>query len=145
VMGVGEGVAMPAMNNMLSRWVPAVERSRSLALVYSGMFVGSASGLLLSPHLIEQFEWPSVFWSFGSLGVVWCAFWVVNAGSSPRDDKRITEAERRYVLANTVSAAPVDAIPWRLILSRREVWAIIACHVRSRPPPPLSRLDLQVC
>ena len=33
-MGIGEGVAMPAMNNMLSRWVPASERSRSLALVY---------------------------------------------------------------------------------------------------------------
>jgi ACS family sodium-dependent inorganic phosphate cotransporter len=27
-MGVGEGVAMPAMNNMLSRWVPVKERSR---------------------------------------------------------------------------------------------------------------------
>jgi ACS family sodium-dependent inorganic phosphate cotransporter len=28
LMGVGEGVAMPAMNNMLSRWVPVKERSR---------------------------------------------------------------------------------------------------------------------
>ena len=36
LMGVGEGVAMPAMNNLLSRWIPSQERSRSLAFVYSG-------------------------------------------------------------------------------------------------------------
>lgn len=35
------------------RWVPVRERSRSLALVYSGMYTGSILGLALSPHLIE--------------------------------------------------------------------------------------------
>ncbi len=35
------------------RWVPVQERSRSLALVYSGMYTGSILGLALSPHLIE--------------------------------------------------------------------------------------------
>ncbi|AQK95876.1 Ascorbate transporter chloroplastic [Zea mays] len=39
-MGIGEGVAMPAMNNILSKWIPVSERSRSLALVYSGMYLG---------------------------------------------------------------------------------------------------------
>ncbi|KAF2312552.1 hypothetical protein GH714_035045 [Hevea brasiliensis] len=38
-MGIGEGVAMPAMNNIPSKWVPVSERSRSLALVYSGMYL----------------------------------------------------------------------------------------------------------
>lgn len=99
-MGIGEGVAMPAMNNLLSRcgfeqyglsqapadisglkltacclsscspsscvawngcrtllhsprrWVPKQERSRSLALVYSGMYTGSILGLALSPHMV---------------------------------------------------------------------------------------------
>ena len=35
------------------RWVPVQERSRSLALVYSGMYTGSILGLALSPHMIE--------------------------------------------------------------------------------------------
>eukprot|EP00959_Pyramimonas_sp_CCMP1952_P064289 1342623-Pyramimonas_sp.AAC.1 len=52
-MGIGEGVAMPAMNSMLSRWVPRMERSRSLSLVYSGMYTGSIMGLAFSPHIIE--------------------------------------------------------------------------------------------
>ena len=66
---------MPAMNNLLSKWVPVSERSRSLALVYSGMYLGSVTGLSLSPFLIHLFKWPSVFFSFGSLGVVWAYFW----------------------------------------------------------------------
>lgn len=70
-----QGVAMPAMNNLLSKWVPMKERSRSLALVYSGMYLGSVLGLSLSPGLIHGLGWPSVFYSFGSLGVVWSLFW----------------------------------------------------------------------
>lgn len=71
-----QGVAMPAMNNILSKWVPIAERSRSLAFVYSGMYLGSVTGLAFSPFLIHQFGWPSVFFSFGSLGTVWFGIWL---------------------------------------------------------------------
>lgn len=37
LLGIGEGVAMPAMNQIVSQWVPKVERGRSLSLIYSGM------------------------------------------------------------------------------------------------------------
>lgn len=67
---------MPAMNNILSKWVPLSERSRSLALVYSGMYLGSVTGLAFSPFLIHQLGWPSVFYSFGSLGTVWFTIWL---------------------------------------------------------------------
>ena len=71
-----QGVAMPAMNNILSKWIPVSERSRSLALVYSGMYLGSVTGLAFSPLLIHMLGWPSVFYSFGSLGTVWFAIWL---------------------------------------------------------------------
>lgn len=71
-----QGVAMPAMNNMLSKWIPVSERSRSLALVYSGMYLGSVTGLAFSPMLIHKFGWPSVFYSFGSLGSIWFLLWL---------------------------------------------------------------------
>lgn len=73
---VNQGVAMPAMNNLLSRWIPVSERSRSLALVYSGMYLGSVTGLAVSPVLIQKLGWPSVFYSFGSLGSIWFALWL---------------------------------------------------------------------
>lgn len=127
-MGIGEGVAMPAMNNMLSRWVPVNERSRSLSLVYSGMHTGSIVGLGLSPHIIDWIGWPPVFYMFGSLGIVWYVFWQRRAQDSPAKDASMSDTERDYVVANTISAEPVKNIPWKLILSKKEVWAIILCH-----------------
>ncbi|GKV37436.1 hypothetical protein SLEP1_g45467 [Rubroshorea leprosula] len=60
-MGIGEVVAMPAMISILLKWVLVAERSRSLALVYSGMYCGSVTGLDFSPFLIQKFGWLSVF------------------------------------------------------------------------------------
>ncbi|KAI4385966.1 hypothetical protein MLD38_003948 [Melastoma candidum] len=127
-MGIGEGVAMPAMNNILSKWVPVSERSRSLALVYSGMYLGSVTGLAFSPFLIHQFGWPSVFYSFGSLGTVWFSLWLNKAYSSPLDDPKLRPAEKKLILTNSVSKDPVTSIPWGLILSKPPVWALIISH-----------------
>ncbi|XP_030447427.2 sodium-dependent phosphate transport protein 1, chloroplastic isoform X1 [Syzygium oleosum] len=127
-MGIGEGVAMPAMNNILSKWVPVSERSRSLALVYTGMDLGSVTGFAFSPFLIHQFGWPSVFYSFGSLGTVWFATWLNKAYSSPLDDPQLRPEEKRLILTNSVPREPVTTIPWGLILSKPPVWALIVCH-----------------
>ncbi|KAM3378665.1 ascorbate transporter, chloroplastic [Capsicum galapagoense] len=128
LMGIGEGVAMPAMNNMLSKWIPVSERSRSLALVYSGMYLGSVTGLAFSPILIQKFGWSSVFYSFGSLGSIWFALWLTKAYSSPKDDPELSEQEKRLIMGGSVSKEPVTNIPWKLILSKAPVWALIISH-----------------
>lgn len=127
-MGIGEGVAMPAMNNILSKWIPVSERSRSLALVYSGMYLGSVTGLALSPALIHNFGWPSVFYSFGSLGSIWFALWLSKAYSSPKEDPGLSAEEKNLILGGNVSKEPVSEIPWKLILSKAPVWALIISH-----------------
>lgn len=127
-MGVGEGVAMPAMNNLLSKWIPVSERSRSLALVYSGMYLGSVTGLAFSPSLIHKFNWPSVFFSFGSLGAIWFVAWQRYAYSSPLEDPEITEAEKNMILESNKPKVSATGIPWKLLLSKAPVWALIVCH-----------------
>ncbi|XP_037492858.1 ascorbate transporter, chloroplastic [Jatropha curcas] len=127
-MGIGEGVAMPAMNNILSKWIPVSERSRSLALVYSGMYLGSVTGLAVSPVLIQKFGWPSVFYSFGSLGTIWFALWLQKAYSSPNEDPGLSAQEKKLIFSGSVSKEPVSVIPWKLILSKAPVWALIISH-----------------
>ncbi|XP_019190403.1 PREDICTED: ascorbate transporter, chloroplastic [Ipomoea nil] len=127
-MGIGEGVAMPAMNNLLSKWIPVSERSRSLALVYSGMYLGSVTGLAVSPILIQKFGWPSVFYSFGSLGSIWFAFWLSKAYSSPKEDPGLSMSEKKLIMGGGISKEPVTNIPWKLILSKAPVWALIISH-----------------
>ncbi|KAH7302598.1 hypothetical protein KP509_23G079200 [Ceratopteris richardii] len=127
-MGIGEGVAMPAMNNLLSKWIPLSERSRSLALVYSGMYLGSVTGLAFSPSLIHKFSWPSVFWSFGSLGAFWYLAWQRFASSSPLEDPKISAEEKKLILGNNIKKEPIKEIPWKLLLSKAPVWVLIVCH-----------------
>lgn len=85
------------------RWVPLQERSRSLSFVYSGMFVGSILGLGLSPHFIDVFKWPSVFYVFGLVGVAWYVGWNRFASPSPKDDVYVSSRERKYIMDNTPS------------------------------------------
>ncbi|ONI23141.1 hypothetical protein PRUPE_2G171700 [Prunus persica] len=127
-MGIGEGVAMPAMNNILSKWIPVSERSRALSLVYSGMYLGSVTGLAFSPILIQKFKWPSVFYSFGSLGSIWFALWLKKAYSSPKEDPELSTGEKELIMGGNISKEPVTVIPWKLILSKPPVWALIICH-----------------
>lgn len=129
LLGVGEGVAMPAMNNIISKWVPEKERARSLSLTYSGMYLGSVIGLWLCPTFIVSFGWQSVFYIFGGLGFFWWAAWQWLAESSPELSKTISEREKTYIRDNTPAAKelPKD-VPFRLLLSKSATWAIIVAH-----------------
>ncbi len=128
-MGIGEGVAMPAMNNIMSKWIPVKERSRSLSLVYSGMYTGSVIGLGCSPQLINGLGWPSVFYIFGSIGIAWFIWWNTKAASTPYDDPRISKEEETYIVDNTVARCDLQkSIPWKLLLSKKPVWALIGSH-----------------
>lgn len=86
------------------RWVPVKERSRSLALVYSGMYTGSILGLAVSPHMVEILSWPSVFYIFGLVGVLWYSAWQAKASSSPAADPAITAEEREYIEETSVKS-----------------------------------------
>ena len=50
---------------------------------------------------VHAFGWASVFYIFGSLGVVWFALWLRKAASGPLSDDRVSEREREYIVANT--------------------------------------------
>ncbi|BAM81935.1 probable Na+-dependent inorganic phosphate cotransporter [Cyanidioschyzon merolae strain 10D] len=139
LLGVGEGVAMPAMNNLVSRWVPNQERSRALSLIYSGMYMGSVIGLLLCPLLMRNLGWQSVFYVFGALGFVWYFLWErFTSGSSPKESKIIDPQELEYLRKQlgrrrnkeTVpTTVPARArVPWKLLLSHPATWAIMIGH-----------------
>ena len=53
VMGLGEGVALPCMNNITARWVPRRERSRAVAACMAGFQSGSVVGLLAAPVMLR--------------------------------------------------------------------------------------------
>ncbi|GFR26658.1 hypothetical protein TNCT_299261 [Trichonephila clavata] len=72
--GIGEGLSYPAMNTMISRWAPQMERSRISAAVYSGSAIGTVVSLTVSGWLCETDflgGWPAVFYVFGKIFTAW--------------------------------------------------------------------------
>lgn len=125
LMGVGEGVAFPATYNLLGRWVPLRERSRAAAFNLSGIPLGTLFAVTTTPFIALQFGWPAVFYLFGAAGFIWFVFWWPLAADRPdgpldpdldAQSGRDPQREER------------KGVPWRLILSKKEVWAIIVAH-----------------
>jgi ACS family sodium-dependent inorganic phosphate cotransporter len=127
-MGLGEGVAFPAIYNLFARWVPVHERARSVALNTSGIPLGTVAALLLTPAITIAWGWPAVFYLFGILGFLWYSLWHFFASDSPQTHRSIHPTELQFIRGNAPLAPKNEKIPWGLLLSKAPVWAIIINH-----------------
>jgi len=127
LMGIGEGVAFPATYNLLGRWVPLKERSRAAAFNLSAISMGTLLAVSTTPFIILAFGWEAVFYLFGATGFIWFLFWWPLAGDRP---SRPLDPDVGALTAGSGTAPERDneGIPWRRILEKREVWAIIIAH-----------------
>ncbi|KAH0970645.1 hypothetical protein GBA52_022801 [Prunus armeniaca] len=50
------------------------------------------------------------------------------AYSSPKEDPELSTEEKELIMGGNISKEPVTVIPWKLILSKPPVWALIICH-----------------
>jgi len=127
-MGLGEGVAFPAIYNLFARWVPVHERARSVALNTSGIPLGTVAALLLTPAITIAWGWPAVFYLFGILGFLWYGLWYFFASDSPQAHRSIHPTELQFIRGSAPPAPKNEKIPWGLLLSKAPVWAIIINH-----------------
>ncbi|XP_014286471.1 sialin isoform X1 [Halyomorpha halys] len=129
VEGLFEGVTFPAMYGVWSKWSPPEERSRLVAISYSGCYFGTVAALPLCGALAERLGWPSIFYVFGVIGCIWTAVWLIVISETPNGDKYISEAEKEYIEDSLGTAVKVRLnIPWKDILKSFSVWAIVIAH-----------------
>lgn len=134
LLGLGEGVHFPAIHSLTARWMPPRERARTLALNFSGMYLGTVVALILSPLIIARFGWPALFYLSGAAGVVWVAIWSLKAADGPRDPLSWSEGQAGLgddpgcePAHHAISTLPAS-IPWRAIAHEPAVWAIVLAH-----------------
>ncbi len=128
-MGMGEAATFPAAYKMFSQWVPAAERSRAVTLMVSGIPLGTLFALITTGWFVNQFGWPSVFYVFGSIGLIWFIFWHKFIVEKPETHPNISQAELQQIHSSCeVSDTSASAIPWRNILRSGPVWALIINH-----------------
>jgi nitrate/nitrite transporter NarK len=61
-------------------------------------------------------------------GVVWYVFWHFLAASTPEKHASIRPSELAHIREGTPPSTEIPKLPWRELLSRAPVWAIIVCH-----------------
>jgi len=127
-MGLGEGVAFPAVHNLVAHWIPTQERGRAVSLNTSGIALGTVLALLLTPSIVIVWGWPAVFYVFGLLGFLWYGFWYVLVTDSPATHPTIHPTELQFIREHAPAPPKNDNIPWSLLLSKAPVWAIIINH-----------------
>ncbi|VVB17014.1 unnamed protein product [Arabis nemorensis] len=129
LVGIGEGVSPSAATDLIARTIPVKERSRAVGFVFGGLSLGSVLGLLLAPPIIQSFNWESVFYMFGLLGVAWfVGFQFLSEEEiSYRGDGTTTsdkpEKASREDLGNSLKE-----IPWKSFFQSSAVWAMIYTH-----------------
>ncbi|MCO5592828.1 hypothetical protein L7F22_046831 [Adiantum nelumboides] len=138
LMGVAEGVAMPCMNNMVSRWFPRSERARAIGLTMAGFHLGSVIGLLATPVIMGIWGVHMPFIAFGMAGAVWLYFWLRFVSKDPQDDPFIRKPELHYIQQNRVVISRGDSgptsngkmalSPIKLLLKKLPAWAIIVAN-----------------
>ena len=129
LLGLGEGVNFPAIHSITARWTLAEERSRVIALNFSGIHLGTVIALLVSPAIIVTLGWHALFYISGAIGLVWVCVWLWKTSETPENDPEITREELATIIAGRPDAPPAVAIPWRIILHEKAVWAIAIAHL----------------
>jgi MFS transporter, ACS family, solute carrier family 17 (sodium-dependent inorganic phosphate cotransporter), other len=126
---VGEAGSFPSTFNLFARWIPLSERSRASAINLTGIPLGTIFALSTTGWLIVQYDWPTVFYAFGALGLIFAIVWVWLIHANPAAHPTISDRERTLLaplaISETHSKTPV---PWGLLLSHKAVWAIIINH-----------------
>ena len=125
LLGVGEGVAFPSIHSLVSKHVPSSLQSSAVGIITAASYAGTAIAFYISPILIANFGWPSVFYIFGALGLLWLPIWlpmplppadraaaISSRGSSDADvsSSSAASAEAAYPAAIAATAAEGAAV-----------------------------------
>ncbi|KAI3731800.1 hypothetical protein L1987_62989 [Smallanthus sonchifolius] len=133
LVGVSQGFIFPSIHTVLAQWVPPHERSRSVSLTTSGMYLGAAMGMLLLPSLVKLKGPQSVFLAEAALGGMWSLLWFKFASDPPRSQhpKAAASGFGESLLPvkdgqSQRTKTDKSQIPWLRIFLSLPIWAIVA-------------------
>jgi len=143
LLGLGESANWPAATKAVSEWFPKRERGWAVALFDSGSSIGAAVAPALVIWLYHSFgDWRPAFLITGTLGFLWLIVWRMMY-YRPEEHPRISDEERRMILADRDIPDPVDVATiaaangapptWWTLLRFRQTWGIIAARALTDP------------
>nr|CAD7257590.1 unnamed protein product [Timema shepardi] len=106
-----QAFVFPSTHNILPMWSTPEERGRFATWVYAGSQFGTILAMPICGALAQSAAgWPSVFYLFGGLGLLWCVAWFFLAADSPASHKWISQEEKLYIEASLAKITTSDKV-----------------------------------
>lgn len=134
LVGVGEAPALPAANKLIGLWMPPQERALGNGIFIAGFGLGGALTPPLIVWLMETWGWRASFWVTGLLGLPLLAVWLSYVTTRPEEHRRVNSAELTEIRGSADPAsdpAQRSPVPWRALLSRGSIWALVVSYFLS--------------
>lgn len=131
-LGVGESIVYPASNRLVAAWIPSQERGLANGLIFAGVGTGAALTPPLIAYIIMHYGWRASFWICAVIGLIIGGLWYAMARDNPQQHPWVSTKESSHIsagLPQTVkNAESIQSLPWRTILSSKNVLAITASY-----------------
>jgi MFS family permease len=116
LFGAGEAGAFPNISRSFAKWFPVRERGSAHGVVFMGTRLGGAIAPPLVAWLMSAFGWRQSFFVFGSIGVIWCVFWLAWFRDDPAAHRSVNAEELNIIQAGTAKTEQ-RRLTWRELLS----------------------------
>ena len=127
VMGCGEAAAVPSLQAVAARFVPASRRSLFWGCLCASLSSGTLAAYVITSPLIDENGWPFVFEAFGALGLLLAIVWSILGADAPT--RAGTATTTKPAAAASSSSSSLADVPWREISASKPVWALAAAHM----------------
>ena len=118
--GLVMGIFNPVIAHLASHWAPEQEKNLIISLPYCGTYIGVVLSSQATGFLSEfgfAGVWPSSFYLFGIVGIVWTIGWFLFVFDSPTLHPTILPVEKEYIKLNCHSTMGLEKfrfrdVPW---------------------------------
>jgi MFS family permease len=113
-VGIGEASMIPSGSRVIRETYEKKNRTLAVGTFFAGNKIGLTLGIPFASVVLVNWGWPWVFYTTGSLGFIWIAWWLAVYREPPRSDAgaaQLKEAERN--------------IRWATLLKYRTTWGVM--------------------
>jgi MFS transporter, ACS family, D-galactonate transporter len=115
--GFGNSMLICSTATSVSRAFNARERTRAMAVAFSGNDMGLAAGAAVATLILARFGWQAVFYCIGGASLLWTLAWF-----RLYPDKRIGSLGR--IQSSRAEISDFRRLPWTALFRSRSTWGI---------------------
>lgn len=121
LMGMGEGVALPAISSMVAKWMPKKETGLAQGFCLVGVPLGITLTMPIAVWIIQGWGWEMVFWTFAFIAPLWVLVWLKFGKDKPENYPSISKEELDYIRSD--QGAPQNTAQEHIELTPKDIFS----------------------